>query len=436
MAATCFDATLWVADLPLQDLVVNLQADLGLVLPQDQLLQMLNEALTAAAPLGAAAEQQQPHNPQQQQSHTSAPAAAAKAAVQLDVPHSAGSAEAAGGGGCPPPASMVVLLPPSRFGGREVTVRLPVNGGMRRIGGPEAQRQCLSMVSCMHRQLEDMRGELRGARSELRQLREERVLMLKELELSGAGGEATGAQTLRSQYGLAGAPPPLSVAAAKRQRTGPAASFGHLLGEGGLGGGLAGRSGSGLMGGLGASQSQQAQQQPLPLMSQASGGLYAGVAAPAAGAGAGAAAAAAAARVDWGLWSEPQSLSQGSSQAPPQAQPQAVAHCQGGSQSMAAPGAARGTVAAAGATAAGRSSPDALALEHTGPGADGPSVAVAMGQERHSAASAAPGQEAGQQDAAAAPQARDPSRVAVSIRLGGGPPGRGRGGARGAWPRR
>ncbi|PNW77471.1 hypothetical protein CHLRE_10g438000v5 [Chlamydomonas reinhardtii] len=445
VAATCFDTTLWAADLPLRDVASNLQADLGLVLPQGQLLQLLQEALTAAQappPVPPAEQQQYRQQQQQAQPSSSAPApvtTAAKAAVELHVPHGNGSLEAAGGVvGCPPPASMTVMLPPCRFGGREVTVRLPVHGNMRRIEGPEAQRQCLSLVSCLHRQLEDMRGELRGARTELRQLRDERVLLLKELELSAAGGEAAGAQTLRSQYGLAGAPPPLPAAAAKRQRTAPAASLGHLLGDSGLGGGLASRSGSGLMAGL-ALQSQQAQQ-PLPLASQASGGLFAGAAAPpAAGAGGAAAAAQTASRVNWGLWSEPQSQSQGGSQAQQQAQPPAAAKLQGAPQPAAASGAAAGAADASAAGAAGES-PAALALEGAGAGAgDGPSAAaVTIGQEGGGSADPAPGQASAQHQelAAVAAQARDPSRVAVSIRLGGGPPGRGRGGARGAWPRR
>ncbi|KAG2448802.1 hypothetical protein HYH02_006153 [Chlamydomonas schloesseri] len=431
VAATCFDATLWVADFPLQDLVVHLQADLGLVLPQKQLLQVLDEALSSGARWAAATQSQPPRHSLQA---TAQNAAATKAAVELEVPSQNGDLGAAGGSGgsCPPPASMSVLLPPSHFGGGEVVVRLPVHGNMRRLEGPEAQRQCLSLVSCLHRQLEDLQGELRGARSELGQLRAERVLLLKELERSSMGGEAAGgAQTLRSQYGLAGAPPPPPAAAAKRMRTAPAAALGHLLGEGGLAGGAAGRSGSGLLGGLG-SQSQQPQQQQLPPLAQrAPGGLYA-----VAGSGAGAPAdvtTGAGARVNWGLWSEPQSESQGPSQ--PQAPPQ------GATQPLAAPGAAAGTVAATGIGATRESSPALLANgAHVGADAEAVGAAATTSQDGLSSGDAAPGpaaqQAAAQQDAAAAPPARDPSRVAVNIRPGGGPPGRGRGGIRGAWPRR
>lgn len=149
------------------------QADLGLVLPQGQLLQLLQEALTAAQappPVPPAEQQQYRQQQQQAQPSSSAPApvtTAAKAAVELHVPHGngkglqgllpvctrrprnrmmmchqhpartesltwpsalhahiVGSLEAAGGVvGCPPPASMTVMLPPCRFGGREVTVR-------------------------------------------------------------------------------------------------------------------------------------------------------------------------------------------------------------------------------------------------------------------------------------------------------------------------
>ncbi|GLI63998.1 hypothetical protein VaNZ11_007152, partial [Volvox africanus] len=262
LAATCFNSTVWLGRCTAAEVVKQLMGEVGAVLTQQQLLEYIQEALDNCNHQPSFTDHQQqlqppPVQPVQPTQQTQArygcsqpPQRQQPVELQLQQPALAltlpvrqpsnGQGTAAGGTGAvcgdeegdgSSGAFVTVLLPPSRFGGCEVTVRLPCRGDMVQVSGKEAENACLTLVANLIRQSDEQREEMDTLVSELTRVVEENRWLHSQLEAHTSGGGTNGAEgrTVREQYGLAGAPPPPPAAAAKRLRSAASVGLGMQM---------------------------------------------------------------------------------------------------------------------------------------------------------------------------------------------------------------
>ncbi|GIL71857.1 hypothetical protein Vretimale_676 [Volvox reticuliferus] len=266
MAATCFNSTIWFGCCTAAEVVTQLMEEVGAVLTQQQLLEYIQESLDncnrqpsfpgqrqqiqqplhptqqTQAPTGCSQPLQR-HQPQQQQQQPAltltlpfqepscGPGAKGPGAAPGGSSGSSSSGTSAGcgseGGDGSSGAFVSVLLPRSRFGGSEVTVRLPCKGDMVRVSGREAENACMALVANLIRQSDEQREEMDSLASELFQTAEENRRLRAQLDAQTNGSNGAEGRTVREQYGLAGAPPLPPAATAKRLRS--AASVGLAM---------------------------------------------------------------------------------------------------------------------------------------------------------------------------------------------------------------